>query len=163
MSESRRGPTIDRDAERSRAAAHPGTPVFFHRSKRGSARIWLAAPGVLVFEQHGHAALSQADFLDRTARELFGEGREGRRFDLFIDAEELTGYDVDFRTAATAWGRRMEPQIAAHCIFVRSRLVALGIAVAALPFRRPASVVWKRSAFSARLNAAIRRAAGAEN
>lgn len=116
-----------------------------------------------MFEQHGHAALGQAEFLDRTARELFGEGRDGRRFELFVDAEGLTGYDVDFRTAASAWGRRVESQITAHCIFVRSRLVALGIAVAALPFRRAVSVVWDRSAFGARLNAAIRRAAEARN
>jgi len=135
-----------------------GTTSFVHRSERGELAMWLAAPTVLVFKYRGYSDAGYLPFIamvyDRTLANLRG------RTAIFADCELQTGYDSDFRRGLVAWSKRMLPLPSIYCLFVKSRLVAMGIALARLAMggtAQHAEVVTTREAYRAKLEAAVRQ------
>ncbi len=136
-----------------------GATSFLHRSERGELAMWLAAPTVLVWKYKGY---SDADYLpfiamvyDRTLANLRG------RTAMFVDCELQTGYDSDFRRGLVAWSKTMLPLPSTYCLFVKSRLVAMGISLARLAMGGQAQhvdVVTSRDAYRTRLEASVRQA-----
>jgi hypothetical protein len=120
--------------------------------------MWLAAPSVLVFKYKGHTDAAYLAFIDsvydRTLAQLSSPTH------VFIDCEDQTGYDAAFRTGITEWGKRVVPRSTTYCLFVRSRLVAMGVTLAKLlggSAVQHADVVTDRNAFRSKLEAAIQR------
>ena len=127
---------------------------FEHRTARGRLRIWLAAPTVMVFEYWGHSDASYAEFYEKVIDEVLGD-QDGLHF--FIDCEAQTGFDREFRKRIAECARRHEPRTLSYYILVRSRVVALGIALVSLIVRGKTQVVSTRAAFDAQLKFAVRR------
>ena len=127
---------------------------FEHRTARGRLRIWLAAPTVMVFEYWGHSDASFAEFYEKVIDDVLGD-QDGLHF--FIDCEAQTGFDAEFRRRIADCARRHEPRTLTYYILVRSRVVALGIALVSLIVRGKTQVVSSRAAFDAQLKIAVRR------
>jgi hypothetical protein len=135
-----------------------GSTSFVHTSVRGELRIWLAAPAVLIFKYRGYSDAGYLPFIEmvyeRTLRHQKGPTA------IFVDCEYQTGYDSDFRRGLVEWSKRMLPLPETYCLFVKSRLVAMGITIARLAMGRAAQhtqVVTNRDAFRARLEKACRQ------
>jgi len=139
-----------------------GSTSFVHQSDRGELRMWLAAPSVLVFKYRGYSDVGYLPFIamvyDRTLA-----GQRGPTA-IFADCELQTGYDSDFRRGLVEWSKRMVPLPATYCLFVKSRLVAMGITLARLAVGGPAQhaqVVTSRETYRAKLEAAVRESLAA--
>jgi hypothetical protein len=130
-------------------------PSFFYRTERGELRIWLPAPTVMVFKYRGYTEVGHIEFIERVFEDQFGTERG--HLHLFVDAEEQTGYDAAFRKRTSAWSSRVEPRTDTYCVFVKSRLVALGVSLTVLAVGGCVSVVSKRSAFRSRLETSVRQ------
>jgi hypothetical protein len=136
-----------------------GATSFLHRSERGELAMWLAAPTVLVFKYRGHSDAGYLPFIamvyDRTLAKL------GGRRAIFADCELQTGYDSDFRRGLVDWSKQMLPLPSPYCLFVKSRLVAMGMALARLAMGGTAQhveVVTTREAYRAKLETTVLQA-----
>lgn len=136
------------------ATASWSNASYEYRTDRGWLRIRLAAPTVMVFEYHGHSDVSYAEFYERVIDDVFGD-RDGLHF--FIDCEAQTGFDRAFRKRIAECARKHEPRTKTYFILVRSRVVALGVALVSLMVGGKTKVVSTRAEFEAQLKAAIRR------
>ena len=132
--------------------------VFEHFTERGELRIWLAAPTVMVFKYRGHADATYVDFLEKVVDDVFG-CQDGLHF--FVDCEEQTGFDAPFRRRIAEWAKRLEPRTLTYCLLVRSRVVAVGIAVVSLIVGGHTTVVSDRGRFTSYLELSVRRSIGA--
>ncbi len=121
---------------------------------RGKLVISQPVLGVVVFTYEGHITVDVIPFLERTFDRVLALGV---RPDMFIDVERMTGYDSDYRQAVTKWGARVQRQCGEHHFFVRSRLVAMGIAVSNLTAGGKLQATTKRHHFDAALARAIAR------
>ena len=133
-------------------------PSFVHQSERGELRMWLAAPTVLVFKYKGYSDGGYIPFVeDVWTRTLASQTRPTY---VFVDCEDQTGYAPAFRTGIEEWARRVVPTTHTYCLFVKSRLVAMGITLARLAVGGPADraeVVSDRNTFRSKLETAVRR------
>jgi hypothetical protein len=136
------------------------TPPIVHRFDRGEVRIWLAAPRIMVIKYMGYADAGCVDFVESVFAQFFGE-HSGVQ--LFVDCEEQTGYDMAFRERLAEWGGCVQPQVRSVCVFVRSRIVAFGVAVVSVLIGRTSTTVTTREAFCDSLNAAIGESVGRPN
>jgi hypothetical protein len=120
--------------------------------------MWLAAPTVLVFKYKGYSDGGYIPFVeDVYARTL---ALETRPTYVFVDCEEQTGYASAFRAGIIEWSKRVVPRTHTYCLFVKSRLVAMGITLARVAVGVPAEhaeVVSDRNAFRSKLETAVRR------
>jgi hypothetical protein len=98
-------------------------------TERGSLVISHPAPGVIVFTYDGYVTAAAVLLIERSVDRVLATGV---RPDLFIDLARLTGYDSEYRKAVSAWGARLYRQFGEVRVFVRSKLVAVGIAVSNL-------------------------------
>ncbi|HVH45627.1 MAG TPA: hypothetical protein VM925_24905 [Labilithrix sp.] len=134
-----------------------------HKSTHGEVAVWFPAPLVIVYKYKGFADASHARFIERTFDEAFGPDQ--RHIHLFVDTEGQTGYDAEFRRATGARASRIQDRTDTYCLLVRSRIIALGIHVAAFAMGAPRangltgriSAIADREVFRARLEAAVRR------
>jgi hypothetical protein len=110
--------------------------------------------GVVLFTYEGHMTADVIPFIERTFDRVLAQGV---RPDLFIDVERMTGYDSDYRQAVSRWGTRIQSRSGEHHFFVRSRLVAMGIAVSNLAAGGKLQPTTKRPEFEAALARAIAR------
>lgn len=148
MGAGERGPAVE--------AVELGEPRFLHRSDRGELRIWVPAPTVMLFKYRGHTDVGHIEFIERAFDETFAPDQ--KHLHLFVDAEEQTGYDREFRARTSAWSSRVEPRTDTYCVFVKSRLVAIGVAITVLAVGGRVSVVSNRGVFKKRLEAAVNSA-----
>lgn len=122
-------------------------------SPRGRLVISEPALGVIVFTYDGHMTSDVVPFLEATVDRVLAEAL---RPDLFIDLERLTSYDSAYRKAISSWGARLHPRFGEVRVFVRSRLVAMGIAVSNLTASNKLKPTTSRAQFQAALDASIR-------
>jgi len=114
----------------------------------------------MVFKYRGHSDASYVDFLEGVVDDVFG-GRRDLHF--LVDCEEQTGFDAQFRRRIVEWAKRLEPRTMTYCLLVRSRVVALGIAVAGLLVGGKTKVVSDREKFNSQLELAVRRSGAAHD
>jgi hypothetical protein len=122
-------------------------------SARGRVIISEPTPGVIVFTYHGHATADFVPFIETT---VDGVLAAGLRPDLFIDLEQMSGYDSAYRKAVSSWGARLYRRFGEVRVFVRSPLVAMGIAVSNLTAANKLKPTTNRAHFNAALEASIR-------
>lgn len=73
--------------------------------------------------------------------------RQHARLVVFDDWEALTGYESEARLRMTDWTRLHQEQIPETHILVRSKIVAMGVTVAAMALRKPLHVYSDRNLF----------------
>jgi hypothetical protein len=110
--------------------------------------------GVIVFTYRGQIGIGAVPVIERAEARV---AALGIRPDLFIDLENVTGYDSDYRAAVTQWGARTNHRHGEVHVLVRSILVAMGIAVSNLSAVNKLKPTRKRAEFQAAIEAAIER------
>jgi len=123
-------------------------------TRRGNLLITQPALGVMLFTYRGHMSADVVPFVERSVGRLLAAGV---RPDLFVDVEAMTGYDSAYRKAITAWGLRTQRQCGEVHFFVRSRLVAMGIAVSNLAAAGRLRATTHREQFETALGRAVAR------
>jgi hypothetical protein len=123
-------------------------------SPRGSLVISHPVLGVIVFTYHGHMTVGVVPFIEQSVDRVLAEGQ---RPDLFIDLDDMTGYDSDYRQAVSKWGARTYRRLGVVRVLVRSKIVAMGIAVSNLTAGGTLKPTTKRSEFEKALDEAIGR------
>jgi hypothetical protein len=121
---------------------------------RGSLVITQPVPGVMVFTYHGYITVDAVRLIERSVDRVLASGV---RPDLFIDLAKLTGYDSEYRKAVSAWGARLYRQFGEVRVFVRSKLVAMGIAVSNLTAGGKLRPTTDRAVFETALADAVAR------
>jgi len=111
--------------------------------------VWSPAPTLLVLHVVGHGlgdfATPINDEFDRTAA-------GGARVHVFIDLERMPGYDSPLRIRCTEHFRERLQCFEGFHIFVPSRVVALGVAVANVALRGIVTVHATRPPFTRALD-----------
>jgi len=123
-------------------------------SARGRLVISEPTAGVIVFTYDGHMTVDVVPFIEATVDRVLAEGV---RPDLFIDLDRLTSYDSAYRKAISSWGARLHRRFGEVRVFVRSRLVAMGIAVSNLTASNKLKPTTSRAQFQAALDESIRQ------
>jgi hypothetical protein len=116
--------------------------------------ISYPAPAVLLFTYQGYMTADVVPFIDQTVARVLATGA---RPDLFVDLGRLDGYDSDYRRSITRWGAANIRYFGDYWFFVRSRLVAIGVAVSNITAGGRLQVTTKRAEFDAAMSAAVRR------
>jgi hypothetical protein len=144
-------------ADGSEAGPHE-TRTFVHRSVRGELRMRLPAPTVLVMEYEGYSDDSFVTFIESVWDATFA--RTSGAVQIFADTENQTGYTSGFRVGLMKWSKRMVSRTDTYCLLVKSRLVAMGIAIVKTAVGLPAShaeITTNRNVFCTKLDAAVGR------
>lgn len=128
------------------------------RSARGSLVVTQPALGVMVFTYDGYMTADVVPFIEAEVDRVL---ELGLRPDLFIDLARITGYDSDYRKAVSAWGAEVYRRLGRVRVFVRSRLVAMGIAVSNLTAANKLEPMTNRAQFQAAIDDAVRHHAAA--
>jgi hypothetical protein len=123
-------------------------------SPRGSLVISHPAPGVIVFTYHGYMTAEVVPFIERSVNRVLAAGH---RPDLFIDLADMSGYDSAYRQEVSKWGSRHQRRCGEVRFLVRSKLIAMGIAVSNLSAGGRLLPTTRRSEFQSALDAAITR------
>jgi hypothetical protein len=123
-------------------------------SPRGSVAISHPTPGVIVFTYHGHMTAEVVPFIERSVDRVLAAGH---RPDLFIDLDDMTGYDSSYRQEISKWGSTFYRRFGEVRFLVRSKFIAMGIAVSNLTAGGRLKPTTRRSEFQTALDAAISR------
>jgi hypothetical protein len=83
----------------------------------------------------------------------------GIRPDVFVDLEKISGYESEYRRAVSQWGARTHRRFRQARFLVRSRIVAMGVAVSNLTSGGVIKATTQRSEFEAALQSAVSRTA----
>ncbi len=126
---------------------------------KGSLTIEKPVRGVIRFTYHGHMVAAVVPFLEASVAEVL---RSGVRPDLFIDLAAMTGYDSEYRKAISEWGARTHPHFGEVRVLVRSKLIAIGIAVSNLTAANKLKPTTDRREFERSLEAAAARHRGSD-
>jgi hypothetical protein len=140
------------------AAATSEVQSFLHRTERGELRLSVPAPSVLLFEYKGYSDEGFVDFIADVWERTFAH-RPGN-VQVFADTEGQTGYAGRFRVRLMQWSKGMLPRTDVYCLLVKSRWIAMGIAIVRSTVGLPAAhaeVTTNREVFRAKLDAAVRR------
>jgi hypothetical protein len=131
----------------------PGKPEKWE-SPRGSLLITQPVPGVMVFTYEGYMVADVVPFIERAVNAVLATGL---RPDLFIDLENMTGYDTRYRQDVSKWGSTYYKRFGESYFLVRSKLIAMGIAISNLTSEGHLKSTTRRSEYQAALEAAIAR------
>jgi hypothetical protein len=118
--------------------------------------ITYPARGVMLFIYGGHLTADGVPFVDASVDRVL---KAGIRPHLFVDLEQIRGYDTEYRHAIGRWARRVEDDVEGWFFLVRSRIVAMGVTLSTLRARAPIKATAKRPEFEAAMQAAARRGA----
>ena len=132
--------------------------VEMWESPRGSLAISHPAPGVILFTYHGYMTAEVVPFIELSVNRVLDAGH---RPDLFIDLDDMSGYDSEYRQEVSKWGARYYRRFGEVRFLVRSKLIAMGIAVSNLTSEGRLKPTTRRSEFQAAIDAAIGRHSGA--
>jgi hypothetical protein len=131
---------------------------FLHQTERGKLGMWLVAPSVLVMDYRGYSDEGFMTFIeDVWARTL---DRAPGPLRIFADTEHQTGFDHGFRTGMGRWSQRVVARTDTYCLLVKSRWIAMGIALVRATLGKPSrhvEVTTSRDRFHSQLDVAIRR------
>lgn len=133
--------------------------TFVHRTDRGELRLSVPAPTVFVFEYQGFTDESFMRFVEETWDREFGDAGEGT-VQVFADTAGQTGYTAGFRTGMMEWSKRMVDRTNEYVLLVKSRWVAMGIAIVRSTIGLPAphvEVTTDGGVFRKKLDAAVQR------
>jgi len=131
---------------------------FTHETERGDLRMWLVAPTTLMMLYHGYSEAGCIDFIEDVRMRTL-ETTPGT-LQIFADTEQQTGFAPGFRSGMVRWNKRIVARTDTYCLLVKSRWVAMGIALVRATLGMPArhaEVTTSREVFHSRLEATLRR------
>jgi hypothetical protein len=131
---------------------------FLHETERGELCMWLAAPTTLVMQYRGYSDAGYMDFVEDVWARTLDESPQ--KLQIFADTEHQTGFAHGFRTGMVSWNKRIVGRTDTYCLLVKSRWVAMGIAIVRATLGGPsrhAEVTTSREVFHSRLEATVRR------
>lgn len=140
------------------ASSSPQAKTFLHRTERGELRMSLPAPTVLLMEYKGYSDEGFVDFIESVWDRTFANGTCAVQ--VFADTEGQTGFASAFRIRLMKWSKGMIARTDTYCLLVKSRWVAMGIAIvrsAVGLLAAHAEVTTSREEFNAKLRAAVQR------
>jgi len=132
---------------------------FLHETERGDLRMWLVSPTTLMMLYHGYSDAGFIDFIEDVWMRTL-ESTPGT-LQIFADTEQQTGFAPGFRNGMVRWNKRIVARTDTYCLLVKSRWVAMGIALVRATLGMPArhaEVTTSREVFHSRLEATVRRA-----
>ena len=132
---------------------------YVHRTDRGELTLSVPAPTVFAFEYDGFTDETFMRFVEETWDREFGAAPR-RSVQVFADTARQTGYTASFRTAMMEWSKRMVGQTNEYVLLVKSRWVAMGIAIVRSTIGLPAphvEVTADGGVYRKKLDAAVRR------
>jgi hypothetical protein len=113
---------------------------------RGELEITSPRRGIVLQRFEGYACLPMADaIIERLDAEIATHGT----ILVFDDWEEATGYDSAVRLKLTEWTRQHSGQVLETHVLLRSKLIAMGMAVANLALGGNLRTYTNRAAFDA--------------
>jgi hypothetical protein len=130
-----------------------------HATERGDLRMWLVTPTTLVMLYHGYSDAGFIDFIEDVWQQTL-ETTPGK-LQIFADTEQQTGFAHGFRSGMGKWNKRIVARTDTYCLLVKSRWIAMGIALVRATLGVPAKhveVTTSRAVFHTRLDAAVRKA-----
>lgn len=98
-------------------------------SDTGELRVRRLAPHVVLYIEKGFLT---ADFAPHITAVMDEAVASGIKPHLFVDCEQLDGYEPAVRTDATNWLSRNKHLVTAQHMLVRSRLTQMGVTVAGM-------------------------------
>jgi hypothetical protein len=114
--------------------------------ERGKLEISSPRPGMVLQRFEGHACAPMADaIISRLDAEIVSHGT----IVVFDDWAEATGYDSEVRLKLTEWTGKHETQVRETHVLLRSKLIAMGMAVANLALGGHLRTYTSRTAFDA--------------
>ena len=126
------------------------------RCDKGELHIRFPAPGIVEFQCIGHFT---PDFADMAGDPITRARESAPHIFIFVDCDQMTGYDSAFRTKVTdrlrIHGKRTRLPIT---FLVRSKLLAMGITVASVALRGTPRVYSEREEYNRVKEAAIKKA-----
>lgn len=125
-------------------------------SARGRLAITHPARGVMLFTYGGHLSADVVAFVEASVDRVL---EAGIRPHFFVDLEQVSGYDSEYRHAIARWSRRVETDVEGWFFLVRSRIVAMGVTISTLRSLAPIKATPRRSEFEAAMQTALRRSA----
>ena len=131
---------------------------FLHRTDRGELRLSVPAPTVFLFDYRGYTDDGFMQFVERVWDDQFGKA--DFPVQVFADTAGQTGYTTGFRTGMMKWTKKMIGQTNEYVLLVKSRWVAMGIAMVRSTVGLPSwhvEVSTKREVFQAKLDSAVRK------
>jgi hypothetical protein len=134
---------------------------FTHRTDRGELRLSTPGPTIFLFEYQGFSDASFIPFIEKIWDESFPAPE--LPIQLFADTELQTGYTTEFRTGLMPWTKRAIGLTDTYMMLVKSRWVAMGIAIGRAMLgakARHVEVTTDRNLFRSRLEAAVQRSLG---
>ena len=111
----------------------------------------------MVFTYRGYMTADVVPFVAAAVDRMFATGATP---DFYVDLGDLGGFDSEYRRQITEWGKIAYQQIGEARFFVRSRLIAISVAVSNLAVRGKIKALTKRTEFDAAIDAAVRRHTG---
>lgn len=123
-------------------------------SPRGSLAIEHPVFGVIRFVYNGYMTADVVPFLEASVKRVTDAGL---RPDLFIDLTQMTSYDSDYRKAISKWGSENYRRFGEVRVLVRSKLIAMGIAVSNLTAEGKLKPTTQRSDFETAFATAMAR------
>ncbi len=125
-------------------------------SARGRLMITHRARSVMLFTYGGHLTADVVPFVDASVDRLV---KAGIRPTFFVDLEQVSGYDSEYRRAICGRPAAWSPASMGGVFLVRSRIVAMGVTLSSLRFRVSIKATTQRSDFDAAMQTALRRSA----
>jgi hypothetical protein len=135
----------------------PRPPDDVWESPRGSLVISYPGGSVMVFTYHGYMTPDVVPFVEACVNRVFATGRVP---DFYVDLADMSGFDSEYRRQITKWGQPVYRKVGEAVFLVRSRIIAISVAVSNLGNRGKVKVVTKRPDFEAVIDAAVRRHTG---
>ena len=125
------------------------------RWERGDYRVASPAPGFVAGRLVGYGTEEVAEAIIQDFTPLFPEGKKTH---LFADWYEMTGYDSRARFVLTDWMLDLRPRVGECHFLVKSRLVAMGVAVANIALGGLFRITSDKAAYRRAHDAALGRA-----
>jgi hypothetical protein len=125
-----------------------GPPHETLRSPRCTFDLWVPAPDILVTHVNGYAEWTDVRWYTQRADRIISTGQS---LYIFHDFEGLTGYDAATRTKLTEWAAKRNNFLPGTHFLIRTRILAMGVSVAALALGRPLKAFSSRREFEAAL------------
>lgn len=129
-----------------------------HRTERGELTLSGPAPTLFVFDYQGFTDDSFIPFIEATWEHAFGSAPK-RSVQVFANTAGQTGYTAGFRTGMMHWSKGMVGQTNQYVLLVKSRWVAMGIAIVRSTIGLPAphvEVTTDGGVYRKKLDAAVK-------
>lgn len=133
-------------------------PLAELHSERGSGKLWVPAPGIIVTRATGYGDLALIHlYTERAEREFSAT----RRLRIFHHWRAIDGFDPNARAYLRRWAAAHAEHLADAHYLVGSRLLAMAISAAALALGRDLRSYTEETKFLLALAQAVREAKAA--